>query len=65
MGGGLEHMREMNDAIKIFVRKLRRKRFLARHQWEENIKMHVKERVCKGTGGIKLAQDRILLAGSH
>jgi hypothetical protein len=55
MGGGLEHTWKMNDSIKLFVRKLGRKRFLARHKWEENIKIYVKEKVCKGTGGIKLA----------
>jgi hypothetical protein len=58
-------MRKVNDSIKIIFRKLGRKRFLARHKWEESIKMYVEERVHKGTGGIKLAQDRIRRTGSR
>jgi hypothetical protein len=29
-----------------------------RHRWKDNIKMDLKEVECKGTGWIKVAQDR-------
>jgi hypothetical protein len=55
------HMREMRNAYKILVGKLKRKRLLriSRHRWEYNIKMDLKETGYEGVDWINLAQDMV------